>query len=211
MRALALSTLVILLLLSGCKSRDSRLEENNYNIIPAPVSMVPLPGTFSLSSNTSVVVSPLDEETSKAAAFLVSMVKKSTGVELKVTEGKKAHRNTVFMAIDTTKGIEAEGYLLEVKSKKIILLAPSAAGLFHGVQSVRQLLPPHIESVTGTEDISKFIIPCCNIKDEPRFRYRGMHLDVCRHIFPLEEIKKYIDILALHKMNTLHWHLTDDQ
>jgi len=211
MRTLAMSTLFILLFLSGCKSRDSRLEENNYNIIPAPVSLVPVPGAFSLSKSTSVIVSPLNEETSKAAAFLASMVKKSTGVELKVTEGKKARRNAVFMAIDTTKGIEAEGYLLEVKPKRITLLAPSAAGLFHGVQSLRQLLPPQVESVTGTEDITRFIVPCCVIKDEPRFRYRGMHLDVCRHIFSLEEVKKYIDILALHKMNTLHWHLTDDQ
>jgi hexosaminidase len=211
MRTLNITIMVIILSLLGCKSRESRLEENNYNIIPAPVSLVSMPGRFSLDKNTVIVVSPLNDETTKAAGFLASMIKKSTGVELKVKEGKRAGRNEIFMALDTTQGLGNEGYSIDVKTKKIILLAPSAAGLFHGVQSIRQLLPPQIEKTTGTEDISEMDVPRCIIKDEPRFSYRGMHLDVCRHMFPLDEIKKYIDIMALHKMNTLHWHLTDDQ
>jgi hexosaminidase len=211
MRILNLTIMVIVLSLLGCKSRESMLEKNNYDIIPAPSSLVAMPGTFSFEKNTAIIVSPLNEETKKAAGFLASMVKKSTGIDLQVKEGKKAHRNTIFMSIDSTTGVGPEGYVLEIKSNKIILLAPSAAGLFHGVQSVRQLLPPQVESLDGKSDISEFIMPQCYIKDEPRFKYRGMHLDVCRHIFPLDEIKKYIDIMALHKMNTLHWHLTDDQ
>jgi hexosaminidase len=79
------------------------------------------------------------------------------------------------------------------------------------VQTIRQLLPPQVEVAGGLAGEVRPVVPACVITDEPRFSYRGMHLDVCRHIFPVEEVRKYIDILALHKINTFHWHLTDDQ
>jgi hexosaminidase len=211
MRTLNILIMVIILSLIGCKSNESGQQENNYNIIPAPVSLVPATGTFSFDKGSTIIVSPLNEETSKAAGFLSSMLQRSTGVTLPVKEGSRARKKSVFMAIDTTVNGGPEGYTLEVMAHKIILRAPSAAGLFYGVQTIRQLLPPQVESLSATNDIRSFKVPECFIKDEPRFKYRGLHLDVCRHMFTLDEIKRYIDIMALHKMNTFHWHLTDDQ
>jgi hexosaminidase len=211
MRTLALFLTSFLLIVFGCSSRNSSLMENTYNIIPAPVNLIPSPGGFTFDSRSSIIVSPLNSETSKAADFLASMMRRSTGIAMPVHEGKKAKRQTVFMVLDTTADGGNEGYTLEVKSHNIILRASTACGLFHGVQTLRQLLPPQAESKSDTNDIKDFKVPCCSIADKPRFPYRGLHLDVCRHIFPVEEIERYIDVMALHKMNTLHWHLTDDQ
>jgi len=211
MRSFLFTLLVLLLVATGCKSRSEQMAENSYNIMPAPVSLITLPGHFSFSKRSSIIVSPLNDETAKAADLFASMLRRSTGVPMPVHEGTKASKHTLFMAIDTTLNLGPEGYTLNVTSKKIILLAPTAAGLFHGVQTIRQLLPPEIESQADTNDIKKFIVPQCQISDEPRFKYRGMHLDVCRHMFSIDEIKRYIDVIALNKFNTLHWHLTDDQ
>lgn len=205
------SVMFIILTLAGCRSRESRLSENSYNIIPEPVSLVTEPGSFTFSKGTSLIVSPQIRDYKPVADFLAAMIQKSTGNAVSVKEGKKARRNSVFLAIDTVSGIAKEGYTLEVKKHRVIIIASTANGLFYGVQSLRQLMPAAIEKSDGTTDISTLTVPCCYIKDEPRFTYRGMHLDVCRHMFTIDEIKKYIDIMALHKMNTFHWHLTDDQ
>jgi hexosaminidase len=211
MRAISFILLAGLLFATGCTFRSKKVQENKYNIMPAPVSMVPFPGVFSFKTGSSIIVSPLNGETAKAADFLADLFHKSTGVAMPVENGDKAIKHAVFMKIDTTIDVGKEGYKLEVTSKRIVLLAPTAEGLFHGVQTIRQLLPPQVESVTASNSIEQFTVPQCMITDEPRFSYRGMHLDVCRHIFPVEEIKRYIDVLALNKFNTFHWHLTDDQ
>ena len=101
--------------------------------------------------------------------------------------------------------MEDEGYTVSVTSQKIIVAGKTAKGVFYGIQTLRQLLP------TAKVSTKNFTIPAVKIQDYPRFSYRGMHLDVGRHIFPLDFIKKYIDLIAMHKMNTFHWHLTEDQ
>jgi hexosaminidase len=113
------------------------------------------------------------------------------------------------MEIDSTVA-NAEGYTLNVSKRRIVIKARTAVGLFYAVQTLRQLLPPAVEKDSVVNNIT-LEVPCCEIKDEPRFGYRGMHLDVGRHMFPVEYIKRYIDMIALHKMNTFHWHLTEDQ
>ena len=102
-----------------------------------------------------------------------------------------------------------EGYEMEVTNKKIVIRANGSNGLFYGVQSLLQLLPVEIFSNKKENGIS-WEVPCCRITDKPRFQWRGMHLDVSRHFFPVEFIKRYIDLIAMHKMNVFHWHLTDD-
>src|SRR5690606_1746569 len=102
-----------------------------------------------------------------------------------------------------------EGYTLEITVKKIIIKANSDRGAFYAVQSLRQLLPTSFEN--STFDKSSFNIQCQTIEDAPQFSYRGMHLDVVRHFFSADFVKKYIDALAMLKLNTFHWHLTDDQ
>ena len=100
--------------------------------------------------------------------------------------------------------------ILSVTPKEIIIKARTAVGLFYAVQTLRQLLPVEVEKEQKVNGLI-LSVPACEIKDEPRFVYRGMHLDVCRHMFPVSFIKRYIDMLALNKMNTFHWHLTEDQ
>lgn len=196
--------------LLGC-SGGGNMPQNSYSIIPAPVSLVTARGAFRITSNTNVVVSPLNDETSLAAWFLTGMVEKGSSVLLAVETGVKESRGDIFLVLDTTLNLGTEGYDLEVTKKNVILKAETAAGLFNGIQTIRQLMPPQIEVAGGiTADID-LTIPACFITDKPRFSYRGLHLDVCRHFFPVEEIKKYIDILALHKINKFHWHLTEDQ
>ena len=199
-----------LLVLCGCNKGGSGSNEPNvYAVIPAPVSVQELSGNFAFGQKTQIIVLPLNQETKLSADFLVSLVKNATGFAPEIKEGVKAAKGSVFMAVDTAVK-NVEGYTLAVGKNKIIVKAGSPAGLFFAVQTIRQLMPPEVEkSFSGTA--VSLTVPCCEIKDEPRFSYRGMHLDVARHMFPVETIKKYIDLLALHKMNYFHWHLTDDQ
>ncbi len=184
-------------------------EENIYAIIPAPVSLTELSGRFTFMPKSSIVVSPLNDETRLSAEFLAMLVKNATGNEPVVREGKGATGKSVFMTIDSSIA-NPEGYNLSVTRKNIIIRAGGAAGLFYAVQTLRQLMPPDVEK-NFEGNVVKLSVPCCVVEDEPRFVYRGMHLDVGRHMFPVETIKKYIDLLALHKFNYFHWHLTEDQ
>jgi hexosaminidase len=199
----------IAILLNGCSSTSQRYSYNTIAIIPAPASITSLSGSFVFSDNSKIILSTLNDETRLAADYLALLVKNPTGIQLPVEEGRGAAKNSVFMKLDTAIK-NNEGYLLTVTPKKIIIRAKSAVGLFYAVQTIRQLLPPEVEKQALVEGM-KLTVPACEIKDEPRFVYRGMHLDVSRHMFPMASIKRYIDMMALHKMNTFHWHLTDDQ
>jgi hexosaminidase len=193
----------------GCKSGSEPASERNLAIIPAPVSITQMKGDFVFSEKSRIILSVLDNKTKLAADCLAGLVMNSTGINLPVEKGRKSARNSVFMVLDSA--IENdEGYLLTVTPKKIVIRAKSAAGLFYGVQTLRQLLPVEVESPSLVEGLV-LTVPACEIKDEPRFSYRGMHLDVGRHMFPIGYIKRYIDMIALHKMNRFHWHLTEDQ
>lgn len=103
-----------------------------------------------------------------------------------------------------------EGYRIKVTSNMLSVTANSEVGFFYAIQTLMQLMPPQVYG-QGFSDLTEVSIPCCEIIDYPRFPYRGLHLDVSRHIFPVSFIKKYIDLMAMHKMNFFHWHLTDDQ
>ena len=196
--------------LIGCSGNRKTATPNTYSIIPAPAELIPEDGSFIISENTGIIVSPLNDETAMAAGFLANMLRNSSSLPLEVKEGEPA-KGSISMVIDTSVSVNKEGYVLSVTRKGVLLSASSAAGLFHGVQTIRQLLPAQVEVAGGVKGEASLSIPACTIKDQPRFSYRGLHLDVGRHMFPVEEIKKYIDILALHKINTFHWHLTEDQ
>jgi hexosaminidase len=203
------SIIAILLLATGCKSGAQINSTVNYAIIPAPVSLIELKGDFVFTAKSRIILSTFSKETKLAADFLSRLVANPTGFQTEVAEGKKPESGSVFMMLDTAIK-DNEGYLLTITSKKIIIKAKSAPGLFYAVQTIRQLMPPDVEKPLVVEGF-RLAVRACEIKDAPRFAYRGMHLDVCRHFFPPEDVKRYIDMIALHKMNTFHWHLTDDQ
>ena len=199
--------IIALLFLTGCNSGNSGKDEKNvYAIIPAPLSLTELPGKFTFREKSKIIVSPLNEQTKLSADFLASLVRNATGYELQIVEGNKAQNGSVLMAVDTSVK-SPEGYILSVSRGKIVIKAGTPAGMFYAVQTVRQLMPPAVEKPFAGQAVT-LSVPCCEIKDEPRFVYRGMHLDVGRHMFPLETIKRYIDLLAMHKFNYFHWHLT---
>ncbi len=178
-------------------------------VIPAPVSFRPIRGKFVFSEKSGIIVYPLDEQTGLAAKALAGLVKSSSDYSLIIKEGKKPKGRSVFLTVDTTIR-KKEGYAIRVTSRNIIIRAGSAAGLFYAVQTIRQLMPPEVEN---HKVISGFkpAVPACEIDDEPVFAYRGILLDCARHLFSVAEIKRFIDIMAMHKLNTMQWHLTDDQ
>jgi hexosaminidase len=209
MKSLILLVSAVTLFLAGCNTGSSSGKNNVYAVIPAPVSIKEMPGNFTFTKKSKIILSAVNDENKLAADFLAGLVKNPTGLVLPVIQGNKAASGSVLMSIDTSV-TNTEGYNLTVTPKRIVIKARTAVGLFYAVETIRQLLPPDVEKDSVVNNIT-LKVPSCEIADEPRFRYRGMHLDVGRHMFPVEYIKRYIDMIALHKMNTFHWHLTEDQ
>lgn len=174
--------------------------QSSPGIIPAPVSFQPQPGNFSFSKET-IITWDNDEDSSSARLF-TDYVRKYYHFVITRTAHGTASSNVIRLARATDNKLPNEGYELTV-SKNQIVIRGDGAGIFYGLQTLEQLLPP----VPATE----LKIPCCNVVDYPRYMWRGMMLDVSRHFFTKEEVKQFIDLLAEYKMNTFHWHLTDDQ
>jgi hexosaminidase len=173
-------------------------------IIPAPAKMEIQQGSFVLSTSTKIIAPT--EQDKIAANFLNDYLQKFYGFTLSFSNQTK--KNCITLSTYSIGSASAEKYILSVLPNNISIVGNGHAGTFYGIQSLIQLLP--IPSTLNPQS-STLNLPCLNIEDEPRFGYRGMHLDVSRHFFSVEYIKKYIDYIALHKMNTFHWHLTDDQ
>jgi hexosaminidase len=196
-------------LLFGTSPFDT-ISASNYNIIPYPQLLIPQQGSFSFDKRTTVYC-PFDKpEVLKLAQQFSAQFELVSGMKLPVKDVAKAERSNsvIFETADKTHSEEA--YQLSISSKVISIKATAANGFFYGLQSLYQLLPPEIYGKKTTKGL-KWSAPAVEIKDAPRFPYRGLHLDVCRHFYPVEFIKKYIDAMAIHKLNTFHWHLTDDQ
>lgn len=210
MTRLPFAVLTLILTITGCSKKEVNMPEK-YSVIPKPAELVMARGSFVIDAKTELTVSPLNDQTVLPADFLAGMLRKSASVPMPVKEDAGEGRNRIIMIIDTTASEKSEGYTLSVTNRNIVLKSPSAAGLFRGVQTIRQLLPPEVETEGGLAGEAAATVPGCYIEDAPRFSYRGMHLDVSRHFFTVEEVKRYLDIMALHKFNVFHWHLTDDQ
>lgn len=166
-------------------------------LIPVPVNAQYGQGFCTISKQTAI---DAGKEWRYVSAFLNDLIKQEIGNSLPVIEN--TNRVSVRLRTDTLLVREPEGYLLEVNGFNVNLTAHDPAGMMHGIQTLRQLW----KKESGT-----LKVPVARIHDYPRFSYRGMHLDVCRHFFPVSFIKQYIDLLSLYKFNTFHWHLTDDQ
>ncbi len=202
-----LSVFVVVTLLIQCNSKKT--EPGTINIIPKPVNVETGSGQFTLDKNTKIVLVEDNEEMQSLAAYLQSIAGPATGFDLQVGSNGSDGQNSIVLAVDPSLG-KPEGYHLDVATNQVKITGGSTAGVFYGIQSMRQLLPVSIESQSPVSDVS-WTIPVVKIEDYPRFPYRGLHLDVGRHFFPVSFIKKYLDLMALHKLNTFHWHLTEDQ
>jgi hexosaminidase len=180
-------------------------------LIPLPASVVPASGTFELTAATSIVVDTADPEASAIGRTLAEALRPATGLELQVLIASAASSTGgIHLELsDADPSLGDEGYRLTVTPEQVILSAPRPAGLFFGVQTLRQLLPASIDSADAQR--GPFRLPSLTIRDAPRFAWRGAMLDLARHFFSVEDIERFIDRIALYKMNRLHLHLTDDQ
>ena len=180
---------------------------NEYNVVPLPVTMNEQPGRFYLNSDVPVVVNA-SQEVKNIASSLSTTVLDVAGIKLK--PGGELHENVPTIVFDSIPGMEKEAYKLSVTPQQIKITASTPNGFYYGLQTLYQLLPVAIYSKERARN-AEWSVPCVEIEDTPTFRYRGAMLDVCRHFASIDYIKKFIDVLAVHKMNTFHWHLTDDQ
>ncbi|MDR2147167.1 MAG: beta-N-acetylhexosaminidase, partial [Tannerella sp.] len=201
----------MLLVVTGCNQSQQKGEIKSYNqginIIPKPQSLTLGEGEFTLNDKTVfVAVTP---ESRKIAGFFADKINAATGFSAAVSEQETA-KNAINLIIDASSEMNDEGYTLDVTPENVTVTAKTPQGLFYGMQSFMQLLPAEIESPEIVRNIA-WKAQSVSVKDEPRFGYRGVMLDPCRHFIPVENMKKQIDVLSLFKINRLHWHLTDDQ
>ena len=177
-------------------------------VIPEPTKVTPRAGQFRITRAT-VIWS--DQASAPVARQLARYLEPATGFTFVVrTTGSPPAGSITLRRSPSLRRLGPEGYTLTVSRTGVALRAPEAAGLFYAVQTLRQLLPPEVFRAAPVEGVD-WTIPAVAIEDTPRFAWRGAHLDVGRHFMPKEFVRKYIDLLALHKLNTFHWHLTEDQ
>ena len=177
--------------------------QNAYNIIPQPKQLTPQKGVFTLRKGANVSIG--NEVFAPAADLLVRQANRVADLGLTTSKGKGS--SGIVFSLNPALGKEA--YVLNVSAKKIDIQASTGAGAFYAMQTLLQLMPA---PMSGDQKISTAItVPNCNISDEPRFSYRGLMLDVGRYYFKVEDIKRFLDVMAIYKLNTFHWHLTEDQ
>ncbi|HEU4878450.1 MAG TPA: beta-N-acetylhexosaminidase, partial [Gemmatimonadaceae bacterium] len=177
-------------------------------IIPRPASLTSRAGHFTITPNTAIWTT---RETAVLGHQLASYLAPATGFDLNVRAAGTPTGNRILLRLDPKlTRLGDEGYTLDVAPGVVSIRASKPAGIFYGIQSLRQLLPVEIFREAPVIGVA-WTIPAVHVEDSPRFAWRGMHLDVVRHFMPKEFVKKFIDLLALHKMNSFHWHLTDDQ
>ena len=175
--------------------------EASYDVIPMPQSITLTESSepFVLHSGTQISYTAGNADMERNAQFLKDYLAPQLGYELKTVPGI-ASKGIVLQLVD---GEATEGYKITVDANRVLVEATSPAGIFYGIQTIRKSLPVEQGAVVA--------LPAGTITDAPRFDYRGAHLDVCRHFYPVDSIKTYIDMLALHNINKFHWHLTEDQ
>jgi len=199
--------LLISCLLTFCSiSGFAQQKEANYQVIPLPQQIDLQEGQpFVLNRQTKILVPAQNAVLKSDAAFLANYIKEATGrtIPVIVINKKSPKKNVIILGLDKTIS-HKEGYTLKVNTQQINIKGNDVNGVFYGIQTIRKSIP----AVATNCDIN---MPAVTITDYPRFSYRGMHLDCGRHFFPAKFIKEYIDLIALHNMNTFHWHLTEDQ
>jgi hexosaminidase len=174
------------------------------------VAVVPADGVFTLSPDARIVVTPGRGEARHVAVYLAELLNRSTGYGIEVGGARGAPpAGAVVLRLQERRALGAEGYELRVAPQQVTLVAYDGAGLFHGVQTIRQLLPAAVERPTVQP--GPWRMRAGTIRDRPRFAWRGAMLDVARHFFGVEDVKRFVDLMTLYKLNRLHLHLTDDQ
>lgn len=202
--------LMMSLLLMGCQNEAVK-DVDHQPLIPRPVTYETKQLGFQLKSNASIIVSQEDKGMRTIGKYLAEVLRPSTGFDLEVKdfEGRTTDGNIYLLLSSEPVHPSKESYQIDVTEENIIIKGHDPEGIFRGVQSLRQLFPYQIE-LNEKQDMD-FLVQVCHIVDYPRFTYRSAMLDVSRHFFSVEDVKKYIDVLSYYKVNKFHMHLTDDQ
>jgi hexosaminidase len=187
---------LIFLFIAGCS-----VEEQDISIIPLPVSQKVLKGNFIIKEGTGIVY---DNDMLKMSAdYLMNYIDEKYGIVTSVSSNKTGNKSVRLMLSDTIKN--SEGYFLKIRKNGVEIAGADPAGVFYGIQSLLQLMPP------SEDKLEQISVVCADIEDYPRFKWRGQHLDVARHFVSTDFVKNFLDVMAMHKLNMFHWHLTEDQ
>ncbi|MDP3644241.1 MAG: beta-N-acetylhexosaminidase [Bacteroidota bacterium] len=199
--------MTVILVQTACKPSDLSKE----NLIPRPVSVSATGSSFDLTDQTTIFVQGESVELKQIGQYLADKLNPSTalGIEVKTTADSPAPGNIFLSLSGSDAELGDEGYELTITGKSVNLVANKPAGLFRGIQTIRQLLPAKVEM--GDKQKGPWKLATGVIRDYPAYGYRGSMLDVARHFFTVEEVKRLIDQMAFYKMNVLHLHLSDDQ
>jgi len=197
-------------------ARTPRTETTRLHLIPWPQHVATGTGELRLGAKTRIVLTtaadadPSSAELRSIAERWAAPLRRTTGWPFAIVETDGAEDAAGGIRFELAGDGDPEGYALTVTSQGATLRAARPAGLFYGAWTLSQLLPPEVLG-DGKADGVDWILPAVEITDAPRFPYRGMHLDVGRHMFPVDFVKRYVDLISMYKMNTFHWHLTEDQ
>ncbi len=187
----------------------STVETAPIAIIPQPVSMIQSKGAIRLNKTFAITVSDT-QLLNGTATYLSERLKTAAGLDLKIRSGESLKAINLMLDPALADSLGSEGYRLDVTTRSIAIRGATPAGVFYGIQTLFQLLPPDIYADSWKGGVA-WAVPCVSITDYPRFQWRGYLLDVARHFFPASYIYEVIDQLAMHKLNSLQLHLTDDQ
>jgi hexosaminidase len=203
---------------AGCSTAAAGRKPAGPAVVPAPLRFESRTGAFALGPSTRIVILEGQVDLLPVASALKDMLRRPTGYDFGIDISPEhagevpVRGGSILLRLEDLEArLGKEGYLLDVTKDGILIRGAAPAGIFYGVQTLRQLLPAAIEGAGGTAATQAWTVPCATIEDKPRFSWRGGMLDCSRHFFPKEFVKRWIDILAMHKLNTFHWHLTDDQ
>ncbi len=201
--------LTTLMLMLSCFIARGAEKADYAQVIPQPRSVNMQKGAPFLLQSSTIITYTAGNDMQRNATFLSQWINELTGVKLGVQATKGKAKSVISLVIDPkAKDINnTEGYAINITNKGIVVRGKTAAGVFYGCQTLRKTMPA-LKNADGTAVIE---MPAVAITDEPRFGYRGMHLDCSRHFYKASFVKQYIDMIALHNMNRFHWHLTDDQ
>ena len=199
-KTLILSALLAIAACGGPK------EQTTLDVVPHPNEVYVQDGSFDASAASVYYGNELDERSKATVNAFAQQLFLTSGSEGSVAEG--ASDNGIVFELDNA--LAHEAYAIAVSPKKVAVKASGLNGFIYAIQTIKQMLPVEVFGNAPAADLD-WTLPCVEIQDAPRFSYRGLHMDVSRHFFTMDEVKKYIDIMEVHKLNTLHWHLTDDQ
>ncbi|WP_455587619.1 beta-N-acetylhexosaminidase [Bacteroides sp.] len=206
---LSASLCTLLLSMTACQEKGNNKQ---CSLIPQPNELKTSSGHFTLNPSTGFYVSPeLSESSAPIVDSFCQELNKVSGLQVisqPLNNTETLPKQSIIFKANAE--IIPEGYELNIQPDGVTIQASDRSGVFYAIQTLKQLLPTAIYGNQAVSD-AQWTLPCMEIKDAPRFGYRGLHIDVARHFFPKEEMKKILDLMALHKQNTLHWHLTDDQ